>query len=28
MHVALPAPTLSNEDKKDRMNKLRGKLGL
>ena len=28
MHIALPAPTLSNEDKKDRMANLRGNLGL
>jgi len=28
MHVALPAPTLSNEDKKDRMAALRKGMGL
>ena len=27
-HVALPSPTLSNEDKKDRMKNLRGSFGL
>ena len=27
-YVPLPAPTLSNEDKKDRMKNLRGKFGL